>query len=397
MALLCLAAAAVQPCPAAAGDGAGIKALIGARDAVLVADAEGRILLAKNADTLLVPASTLKVLTALTALHYLGADHRFVTPLYLDASGNLKVKGTGDPLLTSESFLEIAQSLARNRPPLTTFGDLIMDPSYFSPSLTVPGKGNSSQPYDAPIGALSANFNTVAFQKNASGQYVSTEVQTPLLPSVLPAVRASGLKRGRITLSHHHDENTRYAGELLLFFLKKEGIRANGRVRIGTAVPDTDREIYRYVSPFRLDQVVAQLLEFSNNFIANQLLVSAGAAAYAPPGTLAKGVRAARDFSRRTLGLHIRMVEGSGLSRQNRLSARQLNTILGAFEPYRHLMRYEKGEYYKTGSLRGIRTRAGYVADSRGRWCRFVVLCNTPGKQTKRIMERIKAFVNTLG
>ena len=113
------------------------------------------------------PASTLKILTSLVAFHYLGNDYRFVTRLYLDDAGNLKIRGSGDPLLTSESFLEIAQALTEGpEPKLSAIGDLVMDPSYFAPSIAVPGKGNSSQPYDAPIGALCANFNTVAFRKD---------------------------------------------------------------------------------------------------------------------------------------------------------------------------------------------------------------------------------------
>jgi len=44
--------------------------LIGDQDAVLVADQHGRILLSKNADKKLIPASTLKILTSLVAVHY---------------------------------------------------------------------------------------------------------------------------------------------------------------------------------------------------------------------------------------------------------------------------------------------------------------------------------------
>ena len=56
-------------------------------------------------------------------------------------------------------------------------------------------------------------------------------------------------------------------------------------------------------------------------------------------------------------------------------------------------MRYEDREYYKTGSLNGIRTRAGYMEGDGGRLYQFVVMCNTSGKGTERIMDRIKALV----
>jgi D-alanyl-D-alanine carboxypeptidase len=72
--------------------------LLGNQDAVLVADAKGRILFSKDADKKLVPASSLKILTALVALHYLGPDYRFTTEFYLDKNLNLKIKGYGDTL-----------------------------------------------------------------------------------------------------------------------------------------------------------------------------------------------------------------------------------------------------------------------------------------------------------
>lgn len=392
IAALLLVAAGV--CPVSAQNEAGITSLIGARDAVLVTDSRGAILAAKNADTPLVPASTLKILTSLVAAHYLGMEHRFVTILYLDEEGNLKIQGGGDPLLTSESLSDIARMLAGGADPkLIRIKDLVVDNSYFAPDIEVPGKGRSTEPYDAPIGALCANFNTVAFRKSGSG-YESTEPQTPLLPSVMGAVRASGLKEGRITLSHRNDENARYAGELFLYFLKQQGVQVAGKVKIGRVEKDKDRELFRYVSPYDLSQVVSQLLEYSNNFIANQLLLAAGAAAFGPPGTLSKGVRAAETYCRDVLEMKVQVVEGSGLSRQNRLSARQLDRLLQAFAPYRRLMRHNGKEYYKTGSLHGIRTRAGYIAAPDGSWARFVVMCNTAGKGTERIMSRINLLIS---
>jgi len=64
--------------------------LIGDHDAVLVADHQGRIIVSKNADKKLIPASTLKILTSLVAIHYLGQDYRFTTEFYLDNDSNPK-------------------------------------------------------------------------------------------------------------------------------------------------------------------------------------------------------------------------------------------------------------------------------------------------------------------
>ncbi|MBW2643777.1 MAG: D-alanyl-D-alanine carboxypeptidase, partial [Deltaproteobacteria bacterium] len=84
-----------------------LKKLLGNQDAVLVADPQGRVVFSKNADIQLVPASVLKIFTALVAFHYLGPEYRFATEFYKDQDSNLKVKGYGDPLLISETLMEI--------------------------------------------------------------------------------------------------------------------------------------------------------------------------------------------------------------------------------------------------------------------------------------------------
>jgi D-alanyl-D-alanine carboxypeptidase/D-alanyl-D-alanine-endopeptidase (penicillin-binding protein 4) len=90
----------------------------------------------------------------------------------------------------------------------------------------------------------------------------------------------------------------------------------------------------------------------------------------------------------------IQITEGSGISRENRVSAIHMNRILERFEPNRALMRRSKKEYYKTGTLEGIKTRAGYLQSGKGGLYRFVVLLNTPGKSTTRIMRQLTKALN---
>ena len=135
-------------------------------------------------------------------------------------------------------------------------------------------------------------------------------------------------------------------------------------------------------------QVISKLLEHSNNFIANQLLIVAGAKTYGPPGTLSKGVQAVSVFANDVLKLqNIHVVEGSGISRKNRISAQDLLAVLEAFEPYYRLMPREGQAFYKSGTLSGISARAGYLKIKTGETYRFVVLLNTPGKSVDRIMN----------
>lgn len=365
--------------------------LIGKHDALLVTAHDGKIVFSKNSEKMLIPASTLKIFTALVALHYLGPDYKFATEFYLDNEKNLKIKGYGDPLLISEVLQEISKKVGTK---IKKVSDIILDYSYFAQPLTIPGISSSTQPYDAPNGALCVNFNTVNF-KQENGIYVSAEPQTPLLPFALKKIKKLGLRHGRIVFSHNNNDCTFYAGYLIKYFLNNEGIQTTGIIKTGRVHKNKDCLIFRYVSKSSLKEIISRLLEFSNNYTTNQLLIAAGAKAYGPPGTLDKGVLAALSYAKNILYLeHTHITEGSGISRENKTSAKDMEKVLKAFEPYHGLMRHEGKEFYKTGTLSGVNTRAGYIENTKGQLYRFVVFINTPGKSTRRIMIKLNHYVN---
>lgn len=368
-----------------------LQRLAGEKDALLVASPRGRVLVEKNAGMRLIPASSLKVFTALVAMHYLGPEYRFVTEFYQDREGNLKIKGYGDPLLLSETVQEAAVALSAR---LDGFKDLILDDSFFDGrQVRIPGTTPSYQPYDAPSGALCVNFNTVSF-KRLNNTYVSDEEQTPLLPFVEKRVRASSMAKGRIVLSHQGNEISLYAGHLFKHFLSQAGVQSRGEIRLGRVREKEDSLLLAYTSPFPVSEAIRKMLEFSNNFIANQLLLASGAKVYGAPGSLEKGVAAASDHAAEVLKTDaITIAEGSGISRKNGLTAYGMLKILNAFEPYRHLMRREGGEFYKTGTLDGIRSRVGYIADGKGALYRYVVMMNSPGKTTDAPMKAIHRWI----
>jgi D-alanyl-D-alanine carboxypeptidase/D-alanyl-D-alanine-endopeptidase (penicillin-binding protein 4) len=136
-------------------------------------------------------------------------------------------------------------------------------------------------------------------------------------------------------------------------------------------------------------------MEFSNNFISNQLFLTSGAAVLGPPATLTKGVQVAHTFVFKELGLRkIKIVEGSGLSRQNRVSAEEMMVLLQHFKPFYHLLRYKKKEYYKTGTLNDVKARVGYLEDDFGRRYAFVIMMNTYGKTTEAIMQLFRMAIS---
>jgi serine-type D-Ala-D-Ala carboxypeptidase/endopeptidase (penicillin-binding protein 4) len=369
-------------------------ALIQEKDAVLVTDPQEKILAARNAEKLLVPASTLKILTALVALHYLGGDFRFVTECYSDKENNLKIKGFGDPLFLSDVMPEFSRQVQAR---MHQYRDLVLDDSAFQQPLRIPGITETTEPYDAPIGAICANFNTISFQKTSGGKYVTAEPQTPLVPFALSRIRASGMASGRIVFSHSQGDSALYAGHLVASFLQQQGVTSSGRVRIGR-VEEGDRLLVRYASPYVLTDVITRLMEYSNNFIANQLFIAAGIQAYGLPGTIDKGIRASQEFLKKELQIEtVQLAEGSGISRENRLSAMQMDQLLIRFYPYRQLMRRLGSELFKTGTLDGVRTRAGYIEDGKGGNYRFVVMINTPGKTADPVMEIIRGLAGANG
>ncbi len=389
--LLCWAAAAADAGGPDRARLARAAAQVGPKDALILAGPDGSVLLAIHAEALRIPASTLKLLTALAGFEILGESYRFPTEFFLDSEGNLKIKGYGDPMLVSEVVAAVASEVAAALPGKKTVGDLVLDDAFFSRPLAIPGVNDSFEPYDAPNGALCVNFNTVFFKTASDRRLVSAEPQTPLLAPAIERIRSSQMTRGRIVLSDGNREGLRYAGHLFAYFLKKAGVTVKGPVRFGRIEPDRDRRLYRHLSPFVLTAVVERLMAHSNNFTANQILIAAGAARYGPPGTLEKGVRAVSVIAEEKLGIHrLKMTEGSGISRRNRITAEGLLAVLDGFAPYRHLLAADNRIRVKTGTLTGIQTRAGYIEADSGLY-RFVILINTPGRSADRILRELSA------
>jgi len=132
--------------------------------------------------------------------------------------------------------------------------------------------------------------------------------------------------------------------------------------------------------------------------MANQILIAQGAKEYGPPGTLEKGILVMSRFGKEVLGLgDIKIVEGSGISRQNRLSALDMLSVLKAFAPYRSLLTREGHVLYKSGSLTGLRARAGYIERQQGKPYYFVIFMKGPGSSNiKRVMNALEDSLDRL-
>ncbi|MEW5733861.1 MAG: D-alanyl-D-alanine carboxypeptidase [Thermodesulfobacteriota bacterium] len=364
-----------------------VRALLGKDDSAFIqVQGQSGPLWSLSPDTPRIPASTLKVFTCLASRSVLGPDFRFSTEfLRSKKDGALIMKGFGDPLLISEVLRDIARKLVDDQ---LDGGVLVLDGSYFSPELSVPGAGSSANPYDSQPGALCVNFNSIEFTYGKGKKILSTEPQTPMTDFARNLIRKKRLPSGRALLTGRGDESTLYAGHLLSALVAEQGGKPFSQIRVGRATAE-DQKLFVFESPFSLDQVMEKLLCYSNNFMTNQLFLTAGAKASGPPATLAKSTALARSFAEKELGFtHFTMVEGSGISRQNKITAREMDRVLEAFFPLRGLLPEKNGVLVKTGTLSGISARAGYV-QAGDLFYRVTVLCNTPGRSAEKALNAI--------
>ncbi len=358
---------------------------------VYVVDAQGVELVAQNADSPFVPASVTKLVTAWLALETLGADYRFETRFYLDDKRTLYIRGGGDPFLVSEELAQLAKELiaATGAAP---FAGIVLDGSYFPADLRVPGVEDTAESYDAPSSALAVNFNTIhAMQRGAT--VVSAEAQTPITPLAISQFRKRGPKeRGRISLAKDPTLSLQYAGELIAAFIAKAGGSVKGQIVTGS-VPAALTPIYVHRQSRPLSGVLHELLVGSNNYIANQTFLEIGAKRFGPPVSLEKSLKVANEkLAAQDLGQAIHLEEGSGISRGNRFTARGLAKVLALLEPHANLLKHGKGAAYKTGTLDGVRTLAGYTETSSHGKVRFVIsLTGNDSALRFRLLQAIQA------
>jgi len=356
---------------------------------VYVESAQGKALFDYQGNQGFIPASTMKLVTGLITLELLGSDYRFKTDFFLDQSGNLYIKGFGDPFLVSEEFPAIVAGLKKSG--LKAVKNIYLDDSYF-PAVKVPGAAASLNPYDALNSALSANFNTIFVKKSSDGTVESAEEQTPMTDLTRSLASKAPIGKSRINLAAHPEESLLYVGHLLEAFLEKDGIPVTGSIGRGQ-VPPGAPVYYSHRSSKSLDRIVQAMMKYSTNFITNQLFLVLGAEKYGSPATLAKGQKVFAEFLKTQLGFqNFHIEEGSGLSRQNRLSPIQLVRVLKAFEKYKNLLPEKMDAILaKTGTLNGVNSLAGYFDTSQYGTVRFAIILNQGSPNREKIAKILYA------
>ncbi|MFE9425733.1 D-alanyl-D-alanine carboxypeptidase/D-alanyl-D-alanine-endopeptidase [Kitasatospora sp. NPDC006697] len=348
--------------------------LAGAEVSVLVADAaSGEVLYQHDADALLLPASTLKTVTAAAALELLGEGHRFTTRVLAAGpqngggrlDGDLVLSGGGDPSLREADLDALAARVAAGGVREVT-GAVLADASrydavplgagwawddqaeYYSPQISAltlttdadddvgsvrltltpagtPGGGPAAvrvTPDQAPVrvgGRVATGAPGSADTVRVDRRPGSNEL---LLSGSLPA--DAGPTDEWVAI----DDPARCAVAVFAAALARHGVAVRGGVREEPG-PAAGAALLAAHDSAPLGELLVPFLKLSNNGIAEHLVKEIGAVR-AGQGSWAAGL-AQLDGFLRAHGLAVtpaRQVDGSGLSRQDLLTGRRLVALL---------------------------------------------------------------------
>jgi serine-type D-Ala-D-Ala carboxypeptidase/endopeptidase (penicillin-binding protein 4) len=356
-----------------------------------VATKDGRNIFSSNQDKQFIPASIWKLATTLAALETLGKDYHFKTEFFQDKGHNLYIRGYGDPSLVSEEINEIFNALKERG--VSEINDIYLDNSQFDIPQLTPGISESLNPYDVINSGLAVNFNTIYFKVDKNGAIGSAENQTPTLP-IMKAL-GKGFKPGkyRINMSKSRKNISRYAGELFRATQQRNGIRGKGTATEKTT-PSGLNPLYVHYSSRTLDGIIREMLYYSSNYTANQIYLTLGANAYGYPATWEKTSKFLRGYFDKNFPGSFKSVafeEGSGISRNNRVTATAMLDVLERLRPYAELLPFEKGRYIKSGTMSGIYCYAGYFKNKE-KLDTFVVILNQKRNNRDKVLDLMEKW-----
>ncbi|HSW18025.1 MAG TPA: D-alanyl-D-alanine carboxypeptidase/D-alanyl-D-alanine-endopeptidase [Ramlibacter sp.] len=445
--LLCALRVGGQPLPAEV-EAALARARL-PKDAVtlLVVDADGRAppRLSHRADVPVNPASIAKLTTTFAALELLGPAFTWMTPVYVEGPvqggtlhGNLYLKGQGDPRLVMERLwllLRRVQGLGIRR----IAGDIVLDRSAFDTPTQDPGAfdGEPLRPYNAAPDALLVNFRaiTLQFTPGTGGATVQMEpalagVQVPATVPLAPG--ECGDWRGALKADFSDATRIRFAGgypaacgarswpvatadpaghaaRAVAGMWLEMGGQVGGVVREGR-VPAGLKPAFEQASA-PLAEVVRDINKFSNNVMAQQLFLTLSLQQRGM-GTVAGSRELLAQWWRDRVGGEPPTIgNGSGLSREERITAAQLGRLLqvawasplmpefiaslpvsGLDGTARRTGARSAGlAHLKTGSLRDVTGVAGYVHAPGGR--RYVVVAIANHANAGAVRPAIDALI----
>ncbi|GAA0368098.1 D-alanyl-D-alanine carboxypeptidase/D-alanyl-D-alanine-endopeptidase [Actinoallomurus spadix] len=425
--------------------------LKGASIGVIVRNAKtGAVLYDRDSDAQEIPGSNNKIETSTAAFGILGAGYRFRTSVYT-RGGNLYLKGTGDPTLRAADYDKLAAAVAAKGIKKIK-GSLVADDTWFDRQFTPPGWDPSDLPYSYGAGISALNVSPddvfdagsigVTITPGQEGKPVNVTLNPPTsvvkvdnrattgkagTGSTVSVDRTGGTNTIVITGSYPADGGkedhlsaapnpTQYAADVFRRALTAHGVTVAGATK-RAATPKTAKVVTTRRS-IPLSELATPFLKLSNNQIA-EILTKAIGRKVAGKGTRAAGIAATSRYLK-TLGVDttkVKQTDGSGLSRTNQTTPRQVSTILKAVQakpwfstwynalpiagqPDRlvggTLASRMKGTpaagnvHAKSGTLTSVTALSGYVKDDTGQPLIFSIMFNGyQGGAPKDIEDKI--------
>ncbi len=290
-------------------------ALAGPSDGAYVYDITShKVLFSERAASMRPPASVEKLYTATTALDLLGAGYRLGTTVLGVGhmapggvwEGSIYLHGGGDPTFGSSAFVRahyggigtsvsaLAEQLARVDGIHSITGGVEGDESYF----------------DSLRGEPSSDFR-----------------EDPFLEGTLSAL---AFNRGEVGRERGQHAPAAYAARELRLALRADGVRVAGASGAASA-PAGAIQLASAPSP-TIEQLIGLMLPPSDNFFAETLVKDLGAH-FGGAGTTAAGAGVVSRTISTLLGIHPQVVDGSGLSEEDRTSPYQVADLLVALYP----------------------------------------------------------------
>jgi D-alanyl-D-alanine carboxypeptidase/D-alanyl-D-alanine-endopeptidase (penicillin-binding protein 4) len=328
----------------------------------------------------MVPASTMKLLTGAAALEVLGPDHRFpTTTVSADRGGTVVLVGGGDP------FLEAAP------PPAGTYPE--------PADLRTLARMTAKELRSADRRSVRLRYDSSLF----TGPDASPRWERSYLVDVVSPISSLWVDQGGKHAAARDVNAPAEAARAFAEALERTGIEVRGRPSPGKAPGQGDGDELAAGRSAPVEQIVARTLEVSDNEAA-EVLFRHVALGEGQPASFAGGSRAVRAVLSR-LGVETPgalIYDGSGLSRDNRISADSLLSllVLAGSEDGDHLRplltglpvagftgslayRFQTGDddglgavRAKTGTLTGVHGLAGVATDRGGTPLAFVAVAD---------------------
>ncbi|MDH4454866.1 MAG: D-alanyl-D-alanine carboxypeptidase/D-alanyl-D-alanine-endopeptidase [Verrucomicrobiota bacterium] len=402
-------------------------ALAGAAIGFCLINAEGEAVLAEDAETAFIPASSLKTLTTATALEILGPDFRFTTELKSAApikdgviQGDLVIIGGGDPMLSVDDLKDWAADL-KLRGLVRVAGGIRGDASVFPGSLYGDfwNWGDIGNGYGSGVAGLNLNHNRyiLAFRAGAAlgspASILGTEVEIPGVVwnnEVTTAAPDSGdgvVIHGGETTSLIHLRGTVPLGAAKFQvngavpdpagFAVHQFHRALQEVgiQLGAGSPSMAspaHSLLQHSSP-PLIEIITSIHASSDNHETECVFRMLGVKAAKPSAEVIREHWKARGLE--FIGL--RMEDGCGLARADfirPLDLARLQLLAGQGPQgaaYKASLLSQDGLRWKGGAMSGVRTFTGYVTGKSGTEYCFAFMVNhyTDGKAVSELSKRV--------